>query len=117
MVPVLCGAGLKNKGIQKLLDAVILYLPSPLDLPAVNGNDPQDTEKVIQRRMDYRDPFAALAFKVQSDLHMGKLVYVRIYSGILETGSYILNSTKGKYRICYCRRDCSGDRPEPYRNR
>jgi elongation factor G len=96
MVPVLCGAGLKNKGIQKLLDAVILYLPSPLDLPAVNGNDPQDTEKVIQRRMDYRDPFAALAFKVQSDLHMGKLVYVRIYSGILETGSYILNSTKDK---------------------
>ncbi|MDD5166657.1 MAG: elongation factor G, partial [Candidatus Omnitrophica bacterium] len=96
IVPLFCGASLKNKGIQKLLDAIVLYLPSPADLSVVNGHDPEDKEKVIQRRHDSNESFSALAFKVQSDPHMGKLVYVRIYSGILQTGSYILNVTKDK---------------------
>lgn len=96
MVPVLCGASFKNKGVQKLLDAIVMYLPSPLDLPAVTGHDIKDDAKTLQRRPDASEPFAALAFKVQSDPHMGKLVYLRIYSGYLETGSYVMNSTKGK---------------------
>ncbi|MCK9604464.1 MAG: elongation factor G, partial [Candidatus Omnitrophica bacterium] len=96
IVPLFCGASLRNKGIQKLLDAIVLYLPSPADLSVVNGHDPEDKEKVIQRRHDSNESFSALAFKVQSDPHMGKLVYVRIYSGILQTGSYILNVTKDK---------------------
>ncbi len=96
MVPLLCGAAYKNKGIQKLLDAVTLYLPSPADLPAVTGHDPDDAEKTLLRAPQAGEPLAALAFKVQADPHMGKLVYVRIYSGVLKTGSYILNSTKNK---------------------
>jgi elongation factor G len=95
-VPLLCGAAFKNKGVQKLLDAVTFYLPSPLDLPPVEGNDPEDSNKIIQMRPDEKDNFSALAFKVQSDPHMGKLVYIRIYSGFLETGSYVLNATKNK---------------------
>jgi len=96
MVPVMCGSAFKNKGVQKLLDAVITYLPSPLDLPPVKGHDPDDPEKIIERRPDVNDHFSALAFKVQADPHMGKLVYARIYSGVLDTGSYVLNSTKNK---------------------
>lgn len=96
MVPTLCGASFKNKGVQKLLDAVVLYLPSPLDLPPVEGHDAEDSEKIIVRKPDIKDPFAALAFKVQSDPHMGKLVYLRIYSGFLETGSYVYNATRDK---------------------
>ncbi|MDD4899871.1 MAG: elongation factor G [Candidatus Omnitrophica bacterium] len=96
MVPLLCGSAFKNKGVQKLLDAVTLYLPSPADLPAVNGHDPEDSEKTIERKPDYNEPFAGLAFKIQSDPHMGKLVYVRVYSGVLSTGTYILNATKDK---------------------
>jgi len=96
MTPILCGAAFKNKGIQKLLDAITLYLPSPLDLPAVNGHDPADSQKVIQRRPDINEPFTALAFKVQSDPHMGKLVYLRIYSGYLDSGTYVLNARKEK---------------------
>ncbi len=95
-VPVLCGAALRNKGVQKLLDAVTLYLPSPEDLPAINASDLEDPDKAIQRVLNADEPFAALAFKVQADPHMGKLVYIRIYSGFLETGSYILNATKNK---------------------
>ncbi|MFH0856188.1 MAG: elongation factor G [Candidatus Omnitrophota bacterium] len=95
-VPLLCGAAFKNKGIQKLLDAVNMYLPSPLDLPAINGHDPDNKEKEILRHPDINEPFTGLAFKVQSDPHMGKLVYVRVYSGFLSTGSYVLNSTKNK---------------------
>ena len=95
MVPVLCGAAFKNKGVQKLLDAVTLFLPSPLDVAAVEGNSPDGTEH-IKRGPDIKEPFTALAFKVQSDPHMGKLVYVRIYSGYLESSSYILNATKNK---------------------
>ncbi len=96
MVPVLCGAAFKNKGVQKLLDAVNSYLPSPLDLPAVEGHDPKNTETVITRRPDANEPFTALAFKVQADPHMGKLVYLRVYSGVLETGTYVLNVRKDK---------------------
>jgi len=95
-VPVLCGAAFKNKGIQKLLDAVTMYLPSPLDLPAVCGHDVDDKEKEILRHPDINEPFAGLAFKVQTDPHMGKLVYVRVYSGFLDTGTYVFNSTKNK---------------------
>ncbi|MCX5703648.1 MAG: elongation factor G [Candidatus Omnitrophica bacterium] len=95
-VPLLCGAAFKNKGVQKLLDAVTLYLPSPLDLPAVKGHDPSDPAKEIERRPDANEPFCGLAFKVQADPHMGKLVYVRVYSGFLDTGSYVLNAGKNK---------------------
>jgi elongation factor G len=96
LVPVLCGAAFKNKGVQKLLDAVVAFLPSPQDLPAVNAHSPDDPEKIFQRNADSKEPLAALAFKVQADPHIGKLVYVRVYSGVLEVGSYILNATKNK---------------------
>jgi elongation factor G len=82
--------------VQKLLDAVTMFLPSPLDLPPVNGHDIDEPDKTIQRRPDYNEPFSSLAFKVQSDPHIGKLVFVRIYSGCLDTGTYVLNSTKDK---------------------
>ena len=96
MVPLLCGSAFKNKGVQKLLDAITLYLPSPLDLAAVEGKDLDDAQIVIPRKPDINDSFAALAFKVQADPHMGKLVYIRIYSGFLDTGSYVLNASKNK---------------------
>jgi elongation factor G len=95
-VPVICGSAFKNKGVQKLLDAVTMYLPSPLELPAIEGHDLEDREKVISRKPEVNEPFSGLAFKVQADPHMGKLVYVRIYSGCLETGTYVLNATKNK---------------------
>ncbi|MCG8432054.1 MAG: elongation factor G [Candidatus Omnitrophica bacterium] len=96
MVPVLCGSALKNKGVQALLDAVTLFLPAPGDLPAVPGDDPADPEKHILREPVIDAPFSALAFKVQADPHMGKLVYARVYSGYLETGIYVLNASKNK---------------------
>ncbi len=96
MVPVTCGASFKNKGVQKLLDSIVAFLPSPLDLPAVQGDDPNTPEKKLQRKADINEPFCGLAFKVQADQHMGKLVYVRVYSGILSAGTYILNTTKNK---------------------
>ena len=95
-VPVICGSAFKNKGVQKLLDAVTMYLPSPLDLPPIEGHDLDDKEKILPRNPDINDPFSGLAFKVQADPHMGKIVYVRVYSGCLETGTYALNSTKDK---------------------
>lgn len=95
-VCVLCGSAFKNKGVQQLLDAVNSYLPSPLEVPFVKGNSPQDEKIVLERHPDISEPFTALAFKVQSDPHMGKLVYIRIYSGCLKTGSYELNATKNK---------------------
>jgi len=96
IVPVLCGSAFKNKGVQKLLDAVVLYLPSPKDLSGIEGFEPDAPEKIIQRRPDANEPFTGLAFKVQSDAHMGKIVYVRVYSGVLESGTYVLNATKNK---------------------
>ncbi|MCG2706188.1 MAG: elongation factor G [Candidatus Omnitrophica bacterium] len=96
IVPALCGSALKNKGVQKLLDAVALYLPSPLELPAVCGRDPDNLENIIERKPTTEEPLAAFAFKIQSDPHVGKLVYVRIYSGVMQPGSYVFNATRGK---------------------
>lgn len=96
IVPILCGSAFKNKGIQRLLYAINDYLPSPLDTKAIKGTHPDDLEKVIERKPDDNEPFSALAFKVQSDPHMGKLIYFRVYSGFVKAGSYVLNSTRGK---------------------
>jgi elongation factor G len=95
VVPVLCGTAFKNKGVQPLLDAVVDYLPSPLDVPPVHGIDPR-TENELSRRASVEEPFAALAFKVMSDPYVGKLTYVRVYSGQLQSGDRILNTTTGK---------------------
>ncbi|GAA2097494.1 elongation factor G [Microlunatus panaciterrae] len=91
---VLCGTAFKNKGVQPLLDAVIHYLPSPLDVPAIKGFKPGDESVEIDRHPTEDDPFAALAFKIAADPHLGKLTYIRLYSGFLETGTTVLNSTK-----------------------
>ena len=95
-VPVLCGSSLKNKGVQKLLDAVVAYLPSPLDLGAVKGVDPVNTDKVILRKPDSKEPFAALAFKIAVDPFVGRLVYIRVYSGRLNAGETVFNVRTGK---------------------
>jgi elongation factor G len=94
--PVLTGTAFKNKGIQPLLDAVVKYLPSPLDIEAVEGHKPNDEETIIQRKPNDEEPFAALAYKIAADPHLGKLTYLRVYSGKLETGSTVLNSVKGR---------------------
>ena len=97
--PVLCGASFKNKGVQLLLDAVVSYLPSPVDLPPVKGVDPQ-TEAEIERKVSDDEPFSALAFKIMTDPFVGQLVYFRVYSGVLKAGSYTYNPTKdNKERI------------------
>jgi len=96
VVPLLCGSAFKNKGVQKLLDAVTHYLPSPKDLCGVEGHDPEDPDKKLTRKAADNESFSALAFKVQADPHMGKLIYLRVYSGVLKAGSYIYNSTKDK---------------------
>jgi elongation factor G len=93
IVPVLCGSALKNKGIQPMLDGVIDYLPSPLDVPPVSGTDPR-TGETVDRHTDDTEPFAALAFKIAADPYVGKLAFFRVYSGTLKTGSYIYNSSK-----------------------
>src|SRR3712207_4092859 len=93
---VLCGSAFKNKGVQPLLDAVIAYLPSPLDVPAIDGFKPGDESVVIERHPDSSDPFSALAFKIAADPHLGRLTYIRLYSGRLEAGSTVLNATKGR---------------------
>jgi elongation factor G len=98
-VPVLCGASFRNKGVQPLLDAVVAYLPSPLDLPPVEGKNPK-TGQVERRRADEREAFSALVFKIMADPFVGQLAYFRVYSGSLDSGSYIFNSTRGtKERI------------------
>jgi elongation factor G len=94
IIPVLCGSALKNKGVQPMLDAVIEYLPSPLDVAAVIGTDPRNGQQVT-RHTDPAEPFAALAFKIAADPFVGKLAFFRVYSGTLKTGSYVYNSTKG----------------------
>jgi elongation factor G len=95
IVPVLCGSALKNKGIQPMLDAVVDYLPSPLDVPPVHGTDPRSGEEAT-RETDPEAPFAALAFKIAADPFVGKLAFFRVYSGTLKAGSYVMNPTKGK---------------------
>ena len=92
--PVLCGSAFKNKGVQPMLDAVVDYLPSPLDVGAIQGHAPGDEEAVIERSPDETEPFSALAFKIMSDIHLGKLTYIRVYSGRLSKGSPVLNTTK-----------------------
>ena len=94
-VPVLCGSALKNTGVQMLLDAVVDYLPSPLDVPDVEGIDPKK-DKVITRKTSDEEPFAALAFKIATDPYVGKLTYFRVYSGVAKAGSYVLNPRAGK---------------------
>ncbi|KAF4516364.1 hypothetical protein B566_EDAN000607 [Ephemera danica] len=94
VTPVLCGSAFKNKGVQQLLDAVVDYLPSPLDIPPVKGVDP-NTGKEVERKPDDSDPFSALAFKMMTDPFAGQLVFFRVYSGTLKTGSPVLNVTKG----------------------
>jgi elongation factor G len=93
---VLCGSAFKNKGVQPLLDAVIAYLPSPLDVPAIIGFKPGDPSVTIERHPTDTDPFAALAYKIAADPHLGRLTYIRLYSGKLEAGSTVLNATKGR---------------------
>ncbi|WP_026574085.1 elongation factor G [Bacillus sp. UNC438CL73TsuS30] len=94
--PVICGSAFKNKGVQLMLDAVIDYLPSPLDVPAIKGHAVDDEDEVLERHSSDEEPFAALAFKVMTDPYVGKLTFFRVYSGTLESGSYVQNSTKGK---------------------
>jgi len=96
ITPVLTGTAFKNKGVQPLLDAVVSYLPSPIDVGAVHGHKLGDEETIIERHPNTQEPFAALAFKVASDPHLGKLTYLRVYSGILETGSTVTNASKGR---------------------
>ncbi len=92
--PVFCGSAFKNKGVQPLLDAVLAYLPSPIDIPPVKGHNPETNAEEIRETSD-EAPFSSLAFKIMTDPHVGKLVYFRVYSGVLSTGSYVYNSTKG----------------------
>ncbi len=96
LVPVMAGSALKNKGVQPMLDSIIDYLPSPLDVPPVHGVNPKNEEEEMTRKADPNAPFAALAFKIAVDPHVGKLAYVRVYSGTMKSGSYALNSSKGQ---------------------
>lgn len=100
IIPVFCGSALKNKGVQLLLDGVVNFLPSPIEVPPVQGINPKNKEETIERKADDSEPFSALMFKIASDPFVGKLAFVRVYSGILQAGSYILNSSTGdKERI------------------
>ncbi|WP_182377628.1 elongation factor G [Nocardioides sp. WS12] len=94
--PVLCGTAFKNKGVQPLLDAVIDYLPSPLDIDGIVGHDPRDEEKEITRQPSDDEPFSGLAYKIATDPHLGKLIYVRVYSGKLAAGATVVNSVNGR---------------------
>jgi elongation factor G len=95
VVPVLCGSAFKNKGVQPMLDAVVAYLPSPVDIPPTRGMDVKGVEE-LERKADDNEPFAALAFKIMTDPHLGKLTYARVYSGTLKAGSGVVNSTKDR---------------------
>jgi elongation factor G len=96
VTPVLCGTAFKNKGVQPMLDAIVAYLPSPLDIPSIQGHAVGDEQQVVERHADPAEPFSALAFKIMADQHLGKLTYLRIYSGTLESGTQVLNSIKGR---------------------
>ncbi|MED4586246.1 elongation factor G [Brevibacillus choshinensis] len=95
LTPVMCGSSYRNKGVQPMLDNVVTYLPSPVDIPAIKGTLP-DTEDEVERPADDNGPFSALAFKIMTDPYVGRLTFFRVYSGVLNSGSYVLNSTKGK---------------------
>src|SRR5690606_26282972 len=94
--PLLCGPAFKKRGVQPMLDAVVDYLPTPLDIAKIDAHDPRDEEKVIERQADAKEPSAALAFKVVTHPFFGRLTYIRVYSGALASGTRIVNSTKGK---------------------
>ncbi|MFW9603750.1 MAG: elongation factor G [Trichlorobacter sp.] len=94
IIPVVCGSAFKNKGVQNLLDAVVDYMPSPLDIPAIKGLDENGAE--VERRAEDTEPFAALGFKIMTDPFVGQLTFIRVYSGVLQSGSYVYNATKGK---------------------
>ncbi len=94
--PVICGTAFKNKGVQTLLDAIINYMPSPIDIDSITGTNPSDEEEKLSRKPDYNEPFSALAFKIATDPYVGKLTFIRVYSGTLEAGSYVLNTSTGK---------------------
>lgn len=115
--PVLAGSAFKNKGVQLLLDAVIDYLPSPLDIPAIKGINPK-TDEETERKADDSAPFSALAFKVMTDPFVGRLTFFRVYSGVLQSGSYVLNATKGKRerigRILQMHANSRSEIPEVY---
>lgn len=96
VTPVLCGSAFKNKGVRRLLDAVVDYLPSPIDRGIITGVDIQNPDIVLSRKPSYKRPFSALAFKITNDAFVGQQTFIRVYSGELESGSYVLNSTKGK---------------------
>ena len=93
---VVCGTSFKNKGVQPMLDAVIDYLPSPLDIPPTHGFKPGNEEAVETRKASNDEPLSVLAFKIAADPHLGRLTYVRVYSGVLQSGSQVLNATKGR---------------------
>ena len=95
LTPVLCGTSYRNKGVQPFLDAIVDFLPSPLDIPPVEGTK-KGSDEVVARKADDKEPFSALAFKIMADPFVGKLVFFRVYSGCLKSGSYVYNSTKGK---------------------
>ncbi|GAA2409865.1 elongation factor G [Streptomyces glaucosporus] len=96
VTPVFCGTAFKNKGVQPLLDAVVRYLPSPVDIEAIEGQSPSDADEIVKRKPSDEEPLSALAFKIASDPHLGKLTFIRVYSGRLESGTQVLNSVKGK---------------------
>ncbi len=96
LVPVLCGAALRNKGVQMVLDAIVDYLPSPLDIPAVRGTHPKDLDEVLSREPNASEPLAALAFKIAVDPFVGRLAFVRVYSGVMKSGETIMNTTQDK---------------------
>ena len=95
MVPVVCGSSYRNKGVQKLLYAIVDYMPAPTDVPAIKGVNPK-TDEEEERKSSDDEPFAALAFKIMTDTYVGRLSFFRVYSGTLTTGSSVLNATKGK---------------------
>ena len=94
IVPVLCGSAFKNKGVQLLLDAVVRYLPSPLDIPPVSGVSPDNEEEVMNRKADDKEPLSALAFKIMTDPFVGTITYIRVYSGVLNSGTQVFNPLK-----------------------
>jgi elongation factor G len=96
VTPVLCGSAFKNKGVQPMLDAIVEFLPSPVDIPSIHGHSVGANSVVVERHADPSEPFSALAFKIMSDQHLGKLTYLRVYSGTVQVGSSVLNSTKGR---------------------
>ena len=96
ITPVLCGSAFKNKGVQALLDSIVKFMPSPIDIPPVEGKDPEDEENVLSRKASVDEPFSALAFKIMTDPYVGKLTFVRVYSGQIDAGSYVKNTTTGK---------------------